>query len=271
MRILPRLAWPLFVLCLALVPRPGAAQPWQFDAALYGYFPSAGGTTRFPPQGGGGGGGSSVDIDGDPLLKHLKFAFMGSLAAHKGQWGAFVDYIGVDFGHTVSGSRAITIGGALPADASATIDYSLKGSLWTIAGTWRAPIASAYNMEVLLGARVLDITAHLNYALAGNVGSIALQDRAGDRSVGETNWDGIVGVRGRVPFAQASRWFVPYHLDVGTGDSELTWQAMAGVGYAFGWGDIVGAWRYIGYRMKSGQAIDTLHFNGPSIAAVFHW
>jgi len=247
---------------------PASAQPWQFDAAIYGYFPRVGGTTSFPPS---GGGGSTVTIDGDPLLNHLKFAFMGTLAARKGQWGGFLDYVRVDFGDTVSGSRALTLGGALPVGASATIDYGLKGNLLTLAGTWRAPVSPAYTLDVLFGARMLDIDAHLNYALAGNIGSVALQDRSGNRSVSETNWDAIIGVRGRVPFGQGSPWFVPYHLDIGTGESKLTWQAMAGVGYAFTWGDVVGAWRYLDYHMKSGQPIETLHFSGPSIAAVFHW
>jgi hypothetical protein len=269
MRSLSPLAFALACACVALAPGGARAQPWQFDAAIYGYFPSAGGSTNFPPS--GGGGGSTVTIDGDPLLKHLKFAFMGTLAAQKGPWGVFTDYIHVDFGNTSSGSRAITVGGVLPVGASATIDYGLKGDLWTLAGTWRAPTGPGYTLDVLFGARMLDIDSHVNYTLGGNVGSIALQDRSGSRSVSETNWDAIIGVRGRVPFGQGSPWFAPYYVDVGTGDSSLTWQVMAGVGYSFGWGDIVGSWRYVDYHMKSGQPIDTLNFNGPLIGAVFHW
>lgn len=269
MRIRPALVSVLPCACLALAPAGAQAQPWQFDATLYAYFPSAGGTSNFPPN--GGGGGSTVTIDGDPLLKHLQFAFMGSLAARKGDWGVFTDYIHVDFGHTDAASRAITIAGVLPVGASGSVDYGLKGDLWTLAGTWRAPTSPVWTLELLAGARMLDANLHLNYTLAGNIGSIALQDRSGDRTVGQTNWDAIVGARGRVGFGAGSRWFAPYYLDVGTGDSSLTWQAMAGVGYAFGWGDVVGAWRYVDYRMKSGRPIDTLNFSGPSIAAVFHW
>jgi hypothetical protein len=257
----------LSLAALACASPSAQAQSWQFEASIYAYFPKAGGTTNFPAS----GGGSTVAIDGDPLLDHLKFAFMGSLAAQNGQWGVFTDYIHVDFGHQASGSRAIEVGGVLPVGASASIDYGLKGSLWTLAGTWRAPTSPAYTLDVLFGVRMLDIDAHLSYALGGNVGSIALQDRSGSRSASQTNWDGIVGVRGRMPFGSSGRWFVPFYLDVGTGKSSLTWQATAGVGYAFGWGDVVGSWRYVDYRMKSGQPIDTLNFNGPAIAAVFHW
>ena len=46
---------------------------------------------------------------------------------------------------------------------------------------------------------------------------------------------------------------------------------MGGIGYSFQWGDVVGAWRYIDYEMKSGKQVESLTFNGPSISAVFRW
>lgn len=46
---------------------------------------------------------------------------------------------------------------------------------------------------------------------------------------------------------------------------------MAGIGYSFGWGDLVAAWRYPDYDMKSGSNIESMTFNGPTMAAVIHW
>jgi len=269
MRTLPALA--IALACCLLAAPAAQAQPWTFDLAIYGYFPRAGGTTNFPPDSGGGGGSDTVTIDGDPLLKHLEFAFMAQAAAHKGDWGVFADYIRVDFGHSASGSRAINIGGVLPVGATADIDYHLKGNLFTLAGSWKVPTSPAFTMDLLFGARMLDIDTHLGFALSGNIGSIPVQERSGNRDASQTNWDAIVGVRGRVPLGASGRWFAPYYFDVGAGESRLTWQAMAGVGYAFGWGDVVGAWRYIDYDMKSGHPLESLNFNGPSIAAVFRW
>ena len=57
----------------------------------------------------------------------------------------------------------------------------------------------------------------------------------------------------------------------GTGESSLTWQAMTGVGYAFGWGDVTLAWRHIDYDMKSGKSIESVSFDGPGVAAAFRW
>jgi hypothetical protein len=72
-------------------------------------------------------------------------------------------------------------------------------------------------------------------------------------------------------FGAEQRWFVPYYLDVGTGQSSLTWQAMVGVGYAFGWGSVMGAWRHIDYDMKSGKSIESVSFDGPGVAVAFRW
>ena len=56
---------------------------------------------------------------------------------------------------------------------------------------------------------------------------------------------------------------MPYYVDVGTGDSDLTWQAIGGIGYAFSWGEVLAAWRYIDYKFN-GNKIQDINFNGPA-------
>lgn len=258
-------------LCAAAVLAPAAApaqtsDDWKFQAILYGYLPSVGGTTTFA----GSGGGSNVNINGSKLLS-LNFVFMGSLEASKGPWGVFTDVMYIDVGHDKSHSRDILIGGVLPADVTASIDYNMRGWVWTLAGTWRAVAAPTYKLDVLGGARLLDVAQTLDWQLSGNVGPVALPDRAGHRDASRHDWDAIVGVKGRALFGDTGKWFVPYYVDVGTGQSKFTWQAFAGAGYSFGWGDVVGVWRYIGYDMKSGKAIESVNLSGPAIGAVFRW
>lgn len=253
-----------------LAPWASSAQDggdWKFQGTVYLYLPSVDGKTTFPSS----GGGSSVGVDAGSILDHLKMTFMGSLEASRGPWGVYTDAIYIDLGDSASGSRAITIGGGLPAGASASIDYDLRGWLWTLAGTWRAVSTPSYRLDVVGGTRLLDMKQTVDWRLAGNIGSIPLPDQQGVRTTSLVNWDAIVGVKGRAAFGDGLRWFVPYYLDIGAGESKFTWQAIAGVGYSFGWGDVVGVWRYIDYRMKSGSVIESLSFNGPGVAAVFRW
>ena len=62
----------------------------------------------------------------------------------------------------------------------------------------------------------------------------------------------------------------PLYFDLGTGESKFTYQTMLGFGWAFGWGEVIGAWRHLDYRMKPGN-IESLKFNGPTVGAAWRW
>lgn len=255
-------------LCLAaLLPDQARAQEadeWQFQAVAYIYLPSVSGQTVFPGPGGPG-------VDPSKILDNLNFVFMSSFGADKGRWGVFTDVVYLDIGDSESPSRSFTIGGGLPVDATATVRYDLNGWSWTLAGSWRAATAPGYQLNLISGARLLDIDQAIDWQLSGNVGSVPLEERAGVRTAGVSNWDAIVGFRGRAMLGAKRRWVVPFYFDIGTGQSSLTWQAMAGVGYAFHWGDLTAAWRHLDYEMKPGKSIESISFDGPGIAAAFRW
>lgn len=244
------------------------ADDWQFGAAVYGYLPDISGRTTFPPR----GQSSSATVDVQTILDSLKFAFMGTFEARKGRWGGLADLIYMDVGNTRDGTRDFSIGQVgLPAGATASLGLDLKGWVGTLAGTYRMVGDESLTVDALVGARTLDLRLKLDWTITGNVGPIALPDRASTREVDERYIDAIAGVRGRMRFGPDHRWFVPYYLDVGTGQSRFTWQAYAGAGYSFGWGDVVAAWRHIDYEMKSGDAIEEMAFSGPAVAVVFRW
>lgn len=244
-----------------------ANEDWRFQASLYAYLPTISGSTTFPPTGGSG----SVSVGVGTILDNLKLTFMGTFEAQKGAWGVFTDVIYLNLANSKSQNRAIGVGGVLPADVNANVDFDLKSWLWTLAGEWRAVSLPDYRLDVIGGARMLDMKQQLNWQLTGNIGPIALPDRSGARSLDDRNWDAVIGVKGRATFGERRQWLLPYYLDVGAGDSKLTSQAMAGVGYTFGWGDLVGVWRYVDYQMKSGEPVESMSFNGPAIVAAFRW
>jgi len=83
-------------------------------------------------------------------------------------------------------------------------------------------------------------------------------------------WDGIIGVRGTVGLGD-SRWAIPYYLDVGTGDSALTWQGVAGIEYRYDWGDLQLMYRYTYYDMKEGKLLQNVSLGGPAVGVNFRF
>lgn len=254
-----------------LVSHPAMAQApsdeWQFRAIIYGYFPDIGGTTTFPA-----GSGTSINVDADTIISNLKFTFMGSIEAQKGRWGAFTDILYLDVGGSKSDTRDLTIGGVeLPAGVAANASLDIKATVWTLAGNYRVLATPEATFDVFAGARLLSIKQRLGWAFSANVGPVVGPGREGNSEVKLDNWDGIVGAKGRLGFGARHEWFVPYYVDVGTGDSDLTWQGIAGIGYAFSWGEVIAAWRYLDYDFKSGRKIESVNLNGPAIGVAFHW
>ncbi|HOX88677.1 MAG TPA: hypothetical protein PLN55_03625 [Burkholderiaceae bacterium] len=241
------------------------ADEWRFAAAVYGYFPSLKSDTQFPS----GRGGPTIDVSGDTLVSNLKMAFMGSFAAQKGVWGVWTDVFYSDVGGDKTGLTDFRIGGQ-PTAVPASLSLDAKTTIWTLAGTYTFADAPSYTANVLVGTRMLSVDQTLDWQfLAPSPNGLIAP--AGRSEVSKTNWDAIVGVNGRYRMGDALQWVVPYYVDIGAGNSKFTWQAMLGLGYDFKWGEVGVAWRYIDYDFKSGNAIQTMSFNGPMLGARFTW
>ena len=242
-------------------------EPWQFGALVYGWFPSIGGRITFP-----NGQSSDISVSANDLLNHTNMAALASFEVRKGTWGMFTDVMYQNIGVTRSGYRNMTIGDVgLPADVSASADLDVKVTFWTLAATYRVVAAEDAALDLFAGARLADEKVNLNWTLNGNVGQFPLPGQAGRLSQNDHVIDPLVGLKGRLAFGTDLKWFVPYYGDIGTGDSQLTWQAMAGLGYAFNWGEIIGAYRYLDYNFKSDSKIDNLNMSGPMLGVAFHW
>ncbi len=243
---------------------------WQWAVTIYGWLPDITGDTHFPAAPGGPTDGPSIDISGGDILDALEFAFLGALEVRKGRWGVATDVIYLDMGATKSNTRNLSVGGNdLPASVTAKADLDITSWVWTTVGTYRVIDQPAHSLELLAGARLLDVTQTLTWHFDGDIGSLPLPGRDGKSEVGDDLWDGIIGVRGRINFGTNRTWFVPYYLDVGTGDSDSTLQAMAGVGYVFSWGEIKAGWRYLDYDLEA--PIESLTTSGPQIGATFRF
>lgn len=252
---------------LAPVPSAQASEErWQSAATLYLWFPGISGRTQFPS----GAGGPTINVNAKDVLSKLDMAFMGTVESRRGRWGGLVDWVYSDLGGDESRTRELTIAGVpLPVGVSADLGLQVKTNVLTLAGTY-VLTESPTNVTALVGGvRMLDSDQTLRWTIGGT-GPVGV-GRSGVVEAGMTNWDAIVGVRGRARVEAGSRWFVPYYLDIGTGASRQTWQAVLGVGYAFDFGDVGLVWRYLDYTFKPSEPLQTLTFNGLALGVAFRF
>jgi hypothetical protein len=264
---IPRTAASLLAAACVAAPLGAKAQTdgWQFEASLYGWFPAISGTTSFPPS----GGGPSIDVSMGDVIDALKFTFQGNFEARNGRWGVWTDLVYADFGASRQNSRDFTIGG-VPAGFDANLVLDVKSWIWTLAGVYSLKDDAEGRTDVLFGARMLDMTNGLSWSL-NTTGGSGLPPLTGSAEAGVTNWDAIVGLKGRAMLGSERKWFVPYYVDVGGGESKLTWQVNAGIGYQFDWGAVLATWRYLDYDFKSSSKVQDLSFNGPTIGVAFRF
>lgn len=262
----------ILVASVAALPWPVQAQSstddWSWRATIYAWLPDIDGTTRFPS----GAGGPSISVDAGQLIDNLDFTFMAALQVRKGRWGGFTDLIYLDEGVSRSGFRDFSLGpNQRPAGVELDANLDLKSWVWTLAGTFTLYDSDRGTTDLLFGARMLDVDQTLNWRFTGNVGGLDLPSTSGASTVSGTHWDAVIGVKGLLLFGGDGRWLVPWHVDTGSGDSDFTWQAMAGLGYRFDWGSAVLNYRYLDYDLNSGAGVNDLKFSGPMAGVSLTW
>jgi hypothetical protein len=244
------------------------AEKWQFTATLYGWVPAIDQTVNFP----GDQGSTDVHVGMSDVLSALKMTFQGSFDAHNGRWGIFNDLFYADLGGAKSRTRDFSVGNiGLPASTETDLSLDIKTLIWTVAGEYRVGSDPAWTLDLLAGARMAQMKPTLGYSITGDLGPIVIPGREGSKQVDERVWDGIVGVKGRYTFGEGRKWYAPFYVDVGTGQSQLTWQISGGIGYSYDWGSIFATWRYLDYNFKSGKKLDDFSLNGPMVGVAFQW
>ena len=242
--------------------------PWRFSVTPYVFLPTVEGQLRFNPPP-ANDGAPRVTIDAQDILEALDFAFMITADAHYGRFGVMTDVMYVDLGaQTAHVDQIIFPGGVVdvPLDVDTSVDF--QSWVWTGAFGVEFGEPGDITIEPFLGFRYLTTEVELNWALVGPVGQFP---QAGSLAQEQDSWDGVVGVRGAVSLGADSGWTINYYGDVGTGDSELTWQVVGGVGYRFGWGDLRFAWRYLAYDQGDEAFVQDLNLNGPAFGATFRF
>jgi len=234
---------------------PASTDAWQFSAALYLWGADVGGETR---------SGSTIEVDFGDIVDNLEMAFMGTFQVRKGKWSFLTDviYLDISADNTVN---ATVPGGAGQIDVTTRADLDLTGWVLQFAGTYNLLTRGMSTLDVLGGLRYLD----LDMDLEANLGALG-PDKSRALSESDSVWDGIIGVTGNISLSK--RWYIPYYLDMGTGESDFTWQAVGGIGFrAAKWVDLALVYRYLAWNFDSDMAIDDLDFSGPAFGAIFRF
>jgi hypothetical protein len=67
------------------------------------------------------------------------------------------------------------------------------------------------------------------------------------------------------------KWYIPIYADVGAGDSDGTWQVLAGIGYRSGNWNTALAYRYLDYQFDDIKALSGLVVKGPQLNFGYTW
>ncbi len=246
---------------------------WQFHVVPYLWLPSVDGSADVTVRDLRGGDGQplgqvdiSAEINPGDYLSNLHFALMFIAEARKGPWSIYTDLMYAQFNSQDSRLKRITgPQGDLSTQISRKSEVDLSSTIWTLGGGYNLIDRPDLLLDVVAGFRYVTMDADLTLSLTGPDGVFS---RSREESLDQDVWDGIVGVKGQVLFPD-TRWFVPYYLDVGTGSSNWTWQALVGAGYRFDWGEVILAVKSLSYDFDENDT--DIRFTGPALGVGFSW
>ena len=251
-----------------------AVDRWKFSITPYLWLPNVNGTLKYDiPQ--GAGGSPEVETGPNDYLQNLQSVVMLSGEVRRDRWSVFTDVIYLAFTDENSKVTSVNFGSSLVSSSlNLATSSSLRGTAWTLGAGYAIQTDHAVKLDVFAGLRYFSLQASTSWQLVTDItatgGGGLTFPRNGGISAGEDLWDGIIGVRGRIPLG-ISRWSIPYYLDFGAGSSQLTYQWMLGIAYSFKWGEVTLAYRDLYFDQKDDKLVQDLRFSGPALGATIRF
>jgi hypothetical protein len=212
------------------------------------------------------GNGNGLDVGPTDYLEALDFGFMMAGEARKDKLVLKGDFIYLDFNVDEKEVKTPIV----------TADASLTGFVPTLLAGMNVIETDNYYMDILAGWRRADLEFSVDATVT--VGPINKGVRVVHLDMSYDDF--LLAVNGQYDFA-GSNWSVPYYADIGAGDSDLTWQAMIGLDYAFDSWKLHMNYRHLDYDFGdvSGTVLGNsvvaedigMVFSGPSIGAKFEF
>jgi opacity protein-like surface antigen len=239
-----RLSLPLALLLAApLVPSAAAAQDWEYQASIYGWFSGLDSSvgTQF--------GTLDTELSFSDVWDMLDMAFFGTFEARQGQLGFILDLNYTDLSTTKNTPFGVAF-------SSATVDTKL-----TIASgysTWRISDTTAAAIDLAGGFRAYDLDLGITLAPGAAPGQSFSQ--------GDSWFDAVIGARAIFPLGD--RWTATVAGDVGGfgigSSSDMSYNALVTVGYDINdtW-SIKAGYRYLGFDKDLNGRDVSLDLSGP--------
>jgi len=192
-----------FCLAAPALAQPGDPAPagWQVEIIPYFWLPGITGDIQ------AGEASASIGVSFSDILKSLDFGLMGMVQVRKGRVGFVFDGM---YARLSKDGESSGIG-------DRTVHAELVTQVYSFAASYRVLKV----LSIVGGARLMPVSADLEVTSGEFEGQQA--------SGGDTALDGYVGARLDVPLMR--RLQLDLYGDVGAGDSELSWQALAGLKY----------------------------------------
>lgn len=254
---------------IGLAAPAGASEPasdeWAFTVTPYLWLPNINGTLKYQwPE-----DDSDADVGVGPAdyFSHLDMLLMLGGEARKGKWSVYADLIFLDFNKADSYMKSFG-SELIPASVNLGTQTSLTGEEWLLVAGYALVEQPSTTLDLIGGVRYLNIKASTSWTLSGPIGLLPPTGSLESRSEGL--WDAVIGVRGQAQLGNGN-WSMPYYADIGSGDSSVTWQAMAGATYRWSWGDTGIAYRHLSYDMPDDGLLQDIEFSGPAVFLSFHF
>lgn len=232
---------------------------WKHSLFIYGWLPSFDGTLKYTIPG-DPNDPNDPDKEGESsFVDKIDMVLMGSYEARKDKWSFLADAMYLEMSDTQNVSWDVPL-----TNKTVTAGSEQEFTAWLLSayGGYNVIETGSASLDIIAGLRYLSL--ELDISVYSN-----LLNRTPSISPSVELYDGVVGMRGHMDLSE--NWYVPYIFDIGAGDSDLTWQGQASIGYRFSWGDILATYRYIHYEKDDSKLIEDLDLYGPKVGVVFHF
>jgi predicted porin len=195
-----------------------------------------------------------LNIEFSDAVSDLEGIFTLHYEGAKGNWGVILDYSFLNL------TPSATVPGT-----PAQINVDMKNTIAEIAGLYRFGPNNPWQLLAGYRSYKLDVTINGLPSPPLPTSQIVIDETINDIFIG-----------GRYMGTINDKWSFVGRVDVGAGDSDLVWNALAAFDYRFNklLSAFVG-WKVLDYDVDNGSGTDTFKYDmnhsGPIMALAFHW